>query len=123
MDNNDRMGGRSMANKKAPKKALSSSCFDAAMRLRGTSIRKLGAIEGGVGWSDKTIRRARKSGEISAELLDALSKRLDVAPDYLTGKYVRDFSKLFQEPLDAEATAILEGMLAPEKFPYSRSKG
>lgn len=63
MDNNDRRGGRSMANKKAPKKTFSSSCFDVAMKLRGTSIRKLGAIEGGVGWSDKTIRRARKSGK------------------------------------------------------------
>lgn len=42
-----------MANKKTPKKTFSSSCFDAAMKLRGTSIRKLGAIEGGVGWSDK----------------------------------------------------------------------
>lgn len=122
MDNNDRIGGRSMANKKAPKKTFSSSCFDAAMKLRGTSIRKLGAIEGGVGWSDKTIRRARKRGEISAELLDALAKRLDVAPDYLTGKYARDFSKLFPEPLDAESTAILEGMLAPERFPYLMSQ-
>ena len=107
-----------MANKKNPKKTFSSSCFDAAMKLRGTSIRKLGAIEGGVGWSDQTIRRARKSGEISAELLDALAKRLDVAPDYLTGKYARDFSKLFSEPLDAKSTAILDGMLIPERFPY-----
>lgn len=122
MDNNDRIGGRSMANKKTPKKTFSSSCFDAAMKLRGTSIRKLGAIEGGVGWSDKTIRRARKSGEISAELLDALAKRLDVAPDYLTGKYAGDFSKLFPEPLDAESTAILVAMLVPERFPYLMSQ-
>lgn len=111
-----------MANKKAPKKPFSSSCFDAAMKLRGLSIRKLGTIEGGVGWSDKTIRRARKREEISAELLDALAKRLDVAPDYLTGKYARDFSKLFPEPFDAESTAILERMLAPERFPYLMSQ-
>ena len=111
-----------MANKKTPKKTFSSSCFDAAMKLRGTSIRKLGAIEGGVGWSDKTIRRARKSGEISAELLDALAKLLDVAPDYLTGKYAGDFSKLFPEPLDAESTAILVAMLVPERFPYLMSQ-
>lgn len=70
----------------------------------------------------KTIRRSRKSGEISAELLDALAKRLDVAPDYLTGKYARDFSKLFPEPLYVESTAILEGMLAPERFPYLMSQ-
>lgn len=47
---------------------------------------------------------------------------MDVAPDYLTGKYAGDFSKLFPEPLDAESTVILEAMLAPERFPYLMSQ-
>lgn len=36
----------------------------------------------------------------------------------MTGKYARDFSKLFPESLEVESRAILEVMLAPEKFQY-----
>lgn len=111
-----------MANKEAPKKKFSRKRFFAAMALRNTSIRKMGANEGGVGCGEKTIRRAANSGLIKKELLEAIAKYLDVEPDYLTGKYDERFSKLFPEPRDEETERIFESMLAPEKFPYHDSQ-
>ena len=94
--------------------------FLAAKELRGISIRTLGAHkdEGGIGCSEKTIRRAKEKGKIKAVNLEAIAQALDVEPAYLMGKYDEEFDKLFPEPHNEEIKAILKSMLRPERFPY-----
>lgn len=94
--------------------------FIAAKELRGKSIRTLGGSvdKGGVGCSEKTIRRAKKVGKINAHYLEAIAKSLDVSPDYLNGKYDEEFGKWFPEPHNEEIQLFLESMLMPERFPY-----
>lgn len=94
--------------------------FLAAKELRGISIRTLGdhKDKGGIGCSEKTIRRAKEKGKIKAANLEAIAQALDVEPAYLMGKYDEEFGKLFPEPHDEEIEAILEFMLRPERFPY-----
>lgn len=94
--------------------------FLAAKELRGISIRTLGGHKdkGGIGCSEKTIRRAKEKGKIKAVNLEAIAQALDVEPAYLMGKYDEEFGKLFPEPHDKEIEAFLESMLRPERFPY-----
>lgn len=75
-----------MANKKMRKIPLNKECLREALELRNTSIRKLGE-DYGFDWSSKSIERGIKEGEVSADLLDALGRYLDIEPDYLSGKY------------------------------------
>lgn len=76
-----------MANKKSKKEPFQWERFLAAKRRAKISITKLGSKDDGIGWSEKTIRRAKADGKISPEILEALAKRLDIDPDYLRGKY------------------------------------
>lgn len=94
--------------------------FLAAKELRGISIRTLvdHKDKGGIGCSEKTIRRAKEKGKIKAVNLEAIAQALDVEPAYLMGKYDEKFGKLFPEPHDEEIEAFLESMLRPERFPY-----
>lgn len=94
--------------------------FLAAKDLRGVYIKTLGGDKdkGGVGCSEKTIWRAKKTGKIKAVNLEAIAQALDVEPAYLMGKYDEKFGKLFPEPHDEEIEIILESMLRPERFPY-----
>lgn len=111
-----------MSNKKSPKLPLKRERLFEAIKLRGTSIRKLGALDGGVGWSDKTIRRAVKEGEINPAILDALGKFLDVDPNYLSGKYDRLYERIGAENRDEYLENALKAQLRAERFPYQLSQ-
>lgn len=88
------------------------------MQSKSLSIRKLCDIEGGIKWSEKTIRRACKSGEINPILLEALAKRLDVAPDFLRGTYYEFAELAGKDCNELGIEAILKKQMKPEKFPY-----
>lgn len=103
-----------MANKLKNKVSIDRKCFEETLKLRNSSIRKLGEVTGGVGWSEKTIRRALIDGQISPELLDDIAQHFDVDPDYLSGKYHRNAEK-YEEP-NIRALALYN--LKAERYPY-----
>lgn len=111
-----------MANKKSKKEPFQWERFLAAKRRAKISITKLGSKDDGIGWSEKTIRRAKADGEISPEILEALAKRLDIDPDYLRGKYDH-FYDLIADGFDEKQREIyLKKMLDPGHYPYYRGK-
>lgn len=107
-----------MANKKSKKEPFQWERFLAAKKRAKISITKLGSKDDGIGWSEKTIRRAKADGEISPEILEALAKRLDIDPDYLRGKYDH-FYDLIADGFDEKQREIyLKKMLDPGRYPY-----
>lgn len=63
-----------------------------------------------------TLRRARNNGRISRTLLDAIGKKLDVSPDYLSGKY----DWFLKEEKDPEICQVYKDeFLKPERHSYS----
>lgn len=106
--------GRKMNHQKKSKVPFRRSCFEEALHLRHTSIRKLGDVSTGIGWSEKTIRRALEAAEISPELLDVIAKRLDVDPDYLSGKYHHQ-AEQYSDPYIRNFALC---NLKVERFPY-----
>lgn len=111
-----------MANKKSKKEPFQWERFLAAKKRAKISITKLGSEEDGIGWSEKTIRRAKADGEINPEILEALAKRLDIDPDYLRGKYDH-FYDLIADGFDEKQREIyLKEMLDPGRYPYYRGK-
>ena len=111
-----------MANKKSKQEPFQWERFLAAKRRAKISITKLGSKDDGIGWSEKTIRRAKADGKISPEILEALAKRLDIDPDYLRGKYDH-FYDLIADGFDEKQREIyLKKMLDPGRYPYYRGK-
>ena len=84
-----------------------------------TSIRKLGE-DYGFDWSSKSIERGIKEGEVSADLLDALGRYLDIEPDYLSGKYHQICKKIADN--DDAMYSILKKGLCAKKFPYLKKQ-
>ena len=111
-----------MANKKSKREPFQWERFIAAKKRAKISITKLGSKDDGIGWSEKTIRRAKADGKISPEILEALAKRLDIDPDYLRGKYDH-FYDLIADGFDEKQREIyLKKMLDPGRYPYYRGK-
>ena len=100
-----------MAVKKVP---ISRERFEEAKKLRGSSIRKLGAVKGGIGCDEKTIRRGLNDGEVTVEVMDLLARGLDIDPHYLSGKYHADAEAC---PIPEVRAALLRE-LCPERYPY-----
>lgn len=103
-----------MANKRKCKVAFDRKCFEEVLNKRSSSIRKLGEVSGGVGWSEKTIRRALYDGKISPELLDDIARHLDVDPDFISGKYHRN-AETYKDP---HVRALALYYLKCERYPY-----
>lgn len=103
-----------MDNKKKDKIPFDRKCFEEILKLHNSSIRKLGKVTGGIGWSEKTIRRALIEGQISPKLLDDIARRFDVDPEYLSGKYHRNAEK-YKDP-NIRALALYN--LKAERYPY-----
>lgn len=108
-----------MANKKMKKIPLNKECLKEALNLRNTNIKKLGE-DVNFGWSSKSIERGLKEGEVSAELLDALGRNLDIEPDYLSGKYHQICKKIADN--DDIMYSILKKGLCAKKFPYLKKQ-
>jgi hypothetical protein len=82
----------------------------------------LGKVTGGVGWSEKTIRRALIDGQISPELLDDIAQYLDVYPEYLSGKYHRNAERYKDRNIRALALYNLKAELYPYILKQQRDK-
>lgn len=111
-----------MANKTKNKVSIDRKCFEEALKLRNSSIRKLGAVTDGVGWSEKTIRRALIDGQISPELLDDIAQHLDVDPEYLSGNYHRNGEKYDDPYIRALALYNLNAARYPYLLKQQRDK-
>ena len=111
-----------MANKKSKKEPFQWERFLAAKRRAKISITKLGSRDDGIGWSEKTIRRAMADGEINPEILEALAKRLDIDPDYLRGKYDHVYDLIAASLDEGQRESYLKKMLDPGRYPYYRGK-
>lgn len=111
-----------MANKKSKKEPFQWERFLAAKRRAKISITKLGSRDDGIGWSEKTIRRAKADGEINPEILEALAKRLDIDPDYLRGKYDHVYDLIAASLDEGQRESYLKKMLDPGRYPYYRGK-
>ena len=111
-----------MANKKSKKEPFQWERFLAAKRRAKISITKLGSRDDGIGWSEKTIRRAKADGKISPEILEALAKRLDIDPDYLRGKYDHFYDLIAASLDEGQREIYLKEMLDPGHYPYYRGK-
>ncbi len=103
-----------MANKETIKVSINRERFMEALKVRKSSIRKLGEAYDQIGRTEKTIRRYLQKGEIPPDLLDKIGKFLDVEPDYIAGKYDRNLDKMKDEHL----RSILRSQLKVDKFPY-----
>lgn len=86
----------------------------------GHTMLELGDSVSGVGWTERTIRRATQRNRISILLLDAIAERIDVHPDYLAG----DFAWILElEGLNDEERRYLENVfLSPKRFPNMQKK-
>jgi len=101
-----------MSNKHTPKKPLRKDVLLEALNANNTSIRKLDLDHNFV-WSASTINRALRLGASEA-LLNDLGKRLNVDPDYLSGKYHSQIEKIN----DKNTRKALFNSLNVHKFPY-----
>lgn len=98
----------------AKKVHIDSDCFYAALKLRGSSIRKLGAVDGGIGCDEKTIRRGLKDKQVSRDIMERIARGLNVDPDYLSGRYHDAARKCADERL----REIWQRQLTPDRYPY-----
>lgn len=111
-----------MAYKKTNQRDFSEKRLTETLKYRQTSIRQMCALDGGLGWSDKTVRRAKKLGTINAETLDAIAQFLDVDPDYLSGKYDLLIERIREEYNNEQMAQALLVQLTPDRFPYLLSQ-
>ncbi len=91
-------------------------CFQQALDNKKISLRQLNTNPH-FGYSERTLRRAKKEHKINPEILDQLGKFLDVDPLYLQGEYIERAKEL--STTAAEEKELLDS-LSVSKFPYSR---
>ena len=102
-----------MANKEASKIPVNRERFNEAMKLRKTSIRKLGE-DCKIDRNEKTIRRYLSEGKMPPDLLDRIGKHLNVDPDYISGIHGMEVKNKNDEHIES----VLNSQLRAERFPY-----
>lgn len=106
--------GAEMADKTTQKIPVNKEHFIEVLKLKNSSIRKLGEAYEKIQRTEKTIRRCLDNGEMPLDLLDRIAKYLDVHPDYLSGVYHRKADEIE----DAYLRVLFHSFLNPEKYPY-----
>lgn len=84
------------------------------LRLRNSSIRKLGEAYEEIERTEKTIRRCLNNGEMPPDLLNRIAKHLNVHPDYLSGVYDDKADRIEDDFL----RTMYRSFIKPEKYPY-----
>lgn len=90
--------------------------FRDTIKYRGLSIRKLGKDEY-IDRTEKSIRTYLKTEYIPKDVLDRIARRLDVEPDYLAGKYDRNWDKIGGEIAEYNKTK-----LNPDDYPFFKAE-
>ena len=84
------------------------------LRLRNSSIRKLGEAYEEIERTEKTIRRCLDNGEMPPDLLNRIAKHLNVHPNYLSGVYDDKADRIEDDFL----RTMYRSFIKPEKYPY-----
>lgn len=103
-----------MANQKTKKIPVNKQRFMEVLKYRNCSIRKLGDEYDKIQRTEKTIRRCLDQGAMPLDLLDNISKYLDVHPDYLSGVYDLKANQIE----DSYLRLLFRSSIKPEKYPY-----
>lgn len=107
-----------MGNKPTKTVPFNYTRFKQAVKLRKMTIKEFcnpnGAAYKIFERDEKPLRRWKKSGTIPPDILDRISRFLDVDPAYISGKY----DKLYEKFNDREVSDAFKGQLRPENFPY-----
>lgn len=103
-----------MGNKSAQKVPVNKERFMEVLKLRNSSIRKLGEAYDEIERTEKTIRRCLDNGEMPPDLLNRIAKHLNVHPDYLSGVYDDKADRIE----DVFLRAMYKSFIKPEKYPY-----
>ncbi len=103
-----------MGNKSSPKVPVNKERFMEVLRLRNSSIRKLGEAYEEIERTEKTIRRCLDNGEMPPDLLNRIAKYLNVHPDYLSGVYDDKADRME----DVFLRTMYKSFIKPEKYPY-----
>ena len=103
-----------MANQKVKTKPLNKERFKEARKLRGMTLETLAAHES-INRSQKTLLRWIDRGEMPLDLLDAVSRVLNVDPEYISGTYDRKAEEFGSSP---ESVKEMRSKLHADDFPY-----
>ena len=103
-----------MGNKPAQKVPVNKKRFMEVLRLRNSSIRKLGEAYEEIERTEKTIRRCLDNGEMPPDLLNRIAKHLNVHPNYLSGVYDDKADRIEDDFL----RTMYRSFIKPEKYPY-----
>lgn len=87
-----------MGNKATLKVHINKEHFLKVLHTKKCSIRQLGEAYNEIGRTEKTIRRCLNAEEMPPDLLDKISKYLNVHPDYLSGTCFYKIDRQFEEP-------------------------
>lgn len=103
---------------KIEKMNLNVQRFQEALDYNHLSLRKLNT-DNIAKVSERTLRRAKKDGMISPDILDRLGKRLNVDPLFLSGAYDNNADTIAKNEHEAKA---LKARLHVSDFPYIRKE-
>lgn len=107
-----------MPKKKLEKVPVNRERFQEVLKLRGSSIRKLGKADHEIQRTERTIRRYLDEGKMPPALLERIARYLNVHPDYLSGalddKAAQMENKLLRHLYLKQVT--------PENYPYLLKK-
>ena len=103
-----------MANKETLKVNISKFRLFEVLKIRNSSIRKLGEAYNEIGRTEKTIRRSIEKGKISPELLDNIARFLNIHPDYISG----ELDKKAQRIKDPYLRQRFLSRVIPKNYPY-----
>jgi hypothetical protein len=103
-----------MGNKAMATVPVSAERFMEVLKLRKSSIRRLGEEYEQIQRTERTIRRYIQKGEMPKDLLDRIAKYLDVTPEYLSGVYDKDAGKIKNDVMRHRSKSKIK----PEKHPY-----
>ena len=104
-----------MGNKATLKVHINKEHFLKVLHTKKYSIRQLGEAYNEIGRTEKTIRRCLNAEEMPPDLLDKISKYLNVHPDYLSGTCFYKIDRQFEEPY---WRAIFKSYITPKTHPY-----
>lgn len=103
-----------MANQKTKKVPVNKQRFMEVLKLKNSSIRKLGDAYDEIQRTEKTIRRCLDEGTMPPDLLDNIARHLDVHPDYLSGVYDLKADRIE----NAYLRFLFRSSITPGKYPY-----
>lgn len=90
--------------------------FMSTLKAKNISIRKLTA-DYDIQRSDKSIRTDLNRGKMPREALEQIARKINVEPDFLSGKMDREFDKI-----GGDFARIAKAQLHPDDYPFIKAQ-